>query len=427
VSDEVRVLHAHQLRGSVRVPGDKSASHRALMISALAEGESSITGLSPGEDVAATSRIVQQLGATRRDEDGRVLVDGPANGLRPTDEALDCGNSGTTMRLLCGLVGAIAGTHRLVGDASLSARPMDRVAIPLGLMGIAVRGEGDSVTAPLTVIGPGAVRAIDYQVPVASAQVKSAILLAGLAGDGVTKVEEAVRTRATTEEMLTEAGVSVTIRDVDEGREVTLHPGRPARHNWFVPGDPSQAAFFAVLGAVHPDASLEVLSLDGSPERVGYVAVLQRMGADTRLVDRAGAFSLRSKSSELDATEIHASEIPSVDEVPVLVVAACAATGVSAFRAMSELRLKESDRFAGSMGLAAALGCRTWSEGDDLFVEGVGSASRFAPFTLSASLDHRMAMAAAVAGCAGDGCVIEGADTVASSYPHFFRDLALLQ
>ncbi len=304
---------------------------------------------------------------------------------------------------------------------------MDRVAQPLGLMAITVRGEGASVTAPLTVVGPPAVHAIDYRVPVASAQVKSAVLFAGLAGDGVTKVEEAVRTRSTTEVMLAEAGVTVTSRDVDEGRAVMLHPGRPARHRWFVPGDPSQAAFFAVLGAVHPDASLEVLSLDASPERVGYVAVLERMGADTRLVERAGGYSLRSMSSELAATEIHASEIPSVDEVPVLVVAACAATGVSAFRSMSELRLKESDRFAGSMGLAAALGCRTWSEGDDLFVEGVASASRFAPFTLRASFDHRMVMAAAVAGCAGDGCVIEGADSVASSYPHFFRDLALLQ
>lgn len=427
MSDEVRVRHGRQLRGSVRVPGDKSASHRALMISALAAGESTIAGLSPGKDVASTSRIVQQLGATLGVEDGLVLVNGPERGLRATAEALDCGNSGTTMRLLCGLVAAIPGTHRLVGDASLSTRPMDRVARPLALMGARVLGEGDAITAPLTVTGASVVHGIRYQVPVASAQVKSAVLFAGLAGDGVTTVEEAVRTRATTEEMLARAGVAVTSTDVGEGREVALHPGRPKRHQWFVPGDPSQAAFFAVLGAVHPDASLEVLSLDAAPERVGYVGVLQRMGANTRLVEHSRGFSLRSMSSELEATEVHASEIPSVDEVPVLVVAACAATGVSAFRSMSELRVKESDRFAGSIALAEQLGCRSWSEGEDLFVEGVGSAAGFTSFSLAPSLDHRMVMAAAVAGFAGAGCVIAGADTVASSYPNFFRDLALLQ
>jgi 3-phosphoshikimate 1-carboxyvinyltransferase len=393
----------------------------------LAKGQSSITGLSPGDDVAATAVMVQRLGATRTDEEGRVLIIGPDEGLRPSALALDCENSGTSMRLMSGVVATISGVHQLVGDASLSKRPMDRVATPLGLMGAVVRGHGPTVTPPLTVESPTTLHAVQYHVPVASAQVKSAILFAGLAGDGDTLVSEDVRTRTTTEDMLLAAGVTLTWSDQGEGRAITLRPGRPRRHDWFVPGDPSQAAFFAVLGAIHRDATLEVLSVDASPERVGFVGVLQRMGADVRLVEHGAVTALHTRSSTLEATEVHAHEIPSVDEVPVLAVAAAAARGVSAFREMGELRHKESDRFAASLSLAQSVGCRVWSEGDDFFIEGLESASAFSDFTFASSLDHRMVMASAVAGCAGRGCTIEGASTVSSSYPNFFRDLTLLQ
>jgi 3-phosphoshikimate 1-carboxyvinyltransferase len=427
MSDVERVAHATHLRGSLRVPGDKSASHRALMISALALGESSITGLSPGEDVISTSVILEQLGATRHDDDGVAYMRGADGGLHPTCSDLDCGNSGTTMRLMSSIVGTIPGTHRLVGDASLSRRPMDRIATPLGLMGIEITGEGPTITPPLTVRSREHLRAVDYHVPVASAQVKSAVLFAGLFADGSTRVQEDVRTRRTTEDMLRAAGVTVESRDVGEGRVVTLLPERPHRRDWHVPGDPSQAAFFAVLGAIHPDASLEVLSVEATVERVGFVSVLQRMGAHVTLTDHDAYAVLRAMSSSLVATEIYSSDVPSVDEVPILTVAACAAKGVSAFRSMSELRHKESDRFAGSITLAMKLGCRAWEEGDDFFVEGLGSAERFNEFTISTSLDHRMVMASAVAGCAGNGATIEGASSVSSSYPHFFRDLTLLQ
>jgi 3-phosphoshikimate 1-carboxyvinyltransferase len=427
MSDVERVAHAARLRGSVRVPGDKSSSHRALMISALAPSESSITGLSTGEDVAATSVILEQLGATRHDEDGVAYMRGPADGLHAASSALDCGNSGTTMRLTSGIVGSIPGTHHLIGDASLSKRPMDRIATPLGLMGIEITGDGPSTTPPLTIKSPAQLKAIEYHVPVASAQVKSAILLAGLFADAPTRVREDVRTRRTTEDMLRHAGISVESRDVGEGREVTVSPGRPHRRDWHVPGDPSQAAFFAVLGAIHPDATLDVLSVESTPERIGFVNVLQRMGAHVELVDHDAYTVLKTTSSSLVATEIHSSDVPSVDEVPVLTVAACAASGVSAFRSMSELRHKESDRFAGSLLLASLLGCRAWEEGDDFFVEGLGSADRFKEFTIATPLDHRMVMASAVAGCAGHGAMIEGASAVSSSYPRFFRDLTLLQ
>jgi 3-phosphoshikimate 1-carboxyvinyltransferase len=396
------------------------------MLSAMASGTSVIKGLSPGLDVQATGVIMGQLGASVHYETNEVVVKGRDECLLATDEALDCGNSGTTMRLLCGVVSAIDGEHRLVGDSSLSKRPMDRVATPLHLMGANVRGQGERVTAPLLVTGHTSLRSVSYHVPTPSAQVKSAILIAGLHASGPTVVVEDVRTRSTTEDMLRLAGIAVESRDEGDGRIVTVQPGRPVATSWSVPGDPSQAAFFCVLGAVHADARLEIVDVDPSPERTGFVSVLQRMGAKLTVQRSAATVTLVSESSELVGTEIHANEIPSVDEVPALAVAAAAARGISAFRDMGELRLKESDRFEGSMQLASALGCRVWSEGDDFFVEGLGDCARFSDFTLDAGLDHRLVMSSAVAGTAGNGCSIKGADTVASSYPHFFQVLASL-
>ena len=415
------VDRAARLRGVVRVPGDKSASHRALLLSALAEGTSHIDGLSPGEDVQGTGVIIERLGAARQLDGERTVVTGGA--LRAADGPLDCGNSGTTMRLVAGLVSGIDGEHVLVGDPSLSKRPMDRVAVPLRAMGALVSGAGERLCAPLRITGSSTLRGIDYEVPVPSAQVKSAILLAGLTALGPTIVHERVRTRTTTEDMLVLAGLSLESIDVGAGRRVELAPGRPLARDWRVPGDPSQAAFFAVLGAVHADAELAVASIDVAPERSGFVGVLRRMGATVSFVDADGGTGLAARSSSLTGTTVRAEEIPSVDEVPALTVAAAAATGVTAFVAMGELRVKESDRFAGSMALASSLGCRVWSEGDDFFVEGLGSAKKFHHFEQRAVLDHRMVMAAAIAGVAGAGCVINGVETVATSYPDFFSHL----
>ena len=422
-----RVEALSTLAGTVRVPGDKSASHRALMLSALAAGESTIEGLSPGLDVASTSQIMVQLGASRRDVGGVVVVTGPRQGLRVSDQALQCGNSGTTIRLLSGVVSSIEGLHRLEGDASLSRRPMDRVAVPLELMGSSVRGEGPRVLPPLEIQGTLRLRGIDYRVPAPSAQVKSSVLLAGLSADGTTTVHEAVRTRTTAEDMLRQAGVDVITTNVDAGRRVVLSPRRPRSQVWRVPTDPSQAAFFCVLGLIHAHADIEVVDVEHSPERIGFVRVLSRMGANITVTPGESGASVRVLSSELRATEVHSTEIPSVDEAPILTVAAAAAAGVSAFRDMGELRLKESDRFEGSMALARLLGCRVWSEADDYFVEGLGSAADFAPFVINAGLDHRIVMSSAVAGVAGQGCDIDGSDTVSSSYPSFFDDLASLR
>ena len=413
------------LRGTVRVPGDKSASHRAYILSALAEGDSTIVGLSPGHDVQGTGAIMAQLGATVRHEGATTIVAGPSNGLVASDHPLDCGNSGTTIRLLCGVTSAIAGTHVLVGDPSLSRRPMDRVAQPLRRMGAVIAGVGERELPPVTITG-SSLTAISYDLPVPSAQVKSAILLAGLFADATTSVRESVRTRTTTEDMLRAAGVSVESTDEGPGRLVRVTPGRPQPRSWVIPTDPSQAAFFCVLGLIARDADVVIEDVEASAERIGFAHVLRRMGGSLEGETVDGMMTLHARSSSLTATTIEAAEIPSVDEAPILTIAAAAASGTTAFRDMGELRLKESDRFEGCLALARAVGATAWSECDDFFVTGLGSAEAFVPFSIAAGLDHRIVMSSAVAGTAGQGCTIDGVETVASSYPHFFEDLESL-
>ncbi len=424
----VTVPRSRYLRGEVRTPGDKSISHRALLFSALANGKSRVRGASNGHDVLATRHIIEQLGARVIDGDHELIIEGPRDGLRASPDELDCANSGTTMRLLCGALGAVEGSHLVVGDESLSRRPMDRVAEPLSRMGLEVAGAGSRVLPPLTVTrDAGQLRAIDYVVPVPSAQVKSAILLAALSGDGPSRVTELTKTRANTEEMLLECGIELTSSDVDEGRIVTLQPGRPHAHEWDVPGDPSQAAFFVVLGLISSDAELTVAHLYGGAERNGFVGILERMGASLtrRIVD--GCLYLDVRSSSLSATTVESREIPSVDEVPILAIAAAAATGTTRFSDVGELRIKESDRFSGTIELINALGARATPEGDDLVVQGLGSADAFSAIDFTGALDHRMIMSAAVAASAGNGGTLNNVASVASSYPDFFKDLAELR
>jgi 3-phosphoshikimate 1-carboxyvinyltransferase len=362
-----------------------------------------------------------QLGASIVSRDGVVIVTGPHGGLRASDEALYCGNSGTTIRLLLGLLSGIEGTHVITGDVSLSRRPMDRVATPLGLMGISISGNGTTLTPPLKITGKQQLHAISYEMPRASAQVKSAILLAGLYADGASTVIEDVRTRSNTEEMLALAGISITSVNRGEGREVEVHPGRPLPREWVIPGDPSQAAFFVVAGLIHSQGDVRVAPMYAGAERTGFLTVLTRMGGDIEQSTTADGFSLRVRSSELHGTSIHSSEIPSVDEVPALVVAACAAHGETVFRDMSELRIKESDRFAESVELARKLGAIVNVDGDNFTVIGLGSSSLFRHFDFEAPDDHRMAMASSIAAFCGRGGVIHGADSVETSFPGFFE------
>jgi 3-phosphoshikimate 1-carboxyvinyltransferase len=357
------------------------------------------------------------------DGGGVVSVTGGRDRLSAPPDVVDLGNSGTGMRLLAGVVAGLPGRTILTGDPSLCSRPMDRVAEPLGLMGATVEGHGARCLPPLTITG-GALHAIAYTPPMASAQVKSAVLLAATGATGETVVHEPVRTRAHTEELLAAAGADIEVEAVGSGRMVRIRPTRLRPVTVDVPGDPSQAAFWVVAGVVVANSRLAVDGVHLGAERIGFVDVLTRMGADVAVVPGAeGTGSVSSASSRLTGTTVRAAEIPSLDEVPILAVAAAVAEGRTRFRDVGELRVKESDRLAATVTMLAAFGAVSHTDGDDLVVEG---STALRPGRYDAGLDHRMAMAAAVLAAAADGSetsTIAGWDAVATSYPGFADDL----
>ncbi len=431
VGGAAEVSGGAMLAGTTRVPGDKSISHRALLIGALADGPSVIEGLSAGDDVAATMRAVAALGAAI-DHDGasgRTVVHGGRAHLRAPGVALDLGNSGTGMRLLAGVAATLDGATTLTGDESLRSRPMDRVAQPLGLMGATITGVGARCLPPVTVSG-GALVGIEYTPPMASAQVKSAVLLAGLDADGETVVRERVPTRTHTEDMLARAGADVSVEWDGGARVVRLRRSELQAPDVRVPGDPSQAAFWLVAALLADGSRVTVEGIYLGAARVGYLGVLDRMGARLE-VEETGPDqgSVTAWTSVLQATEVEAAEIPSLDEVPILAVAAARARGRTRFRDVAELRVKESDRLDGTATLVNAFGGTAAVEGDDLVVTGRDRALNGA--TIDAAGDHRMAMAAAVAGaCASQAAsrtVITGWESVATSYPGFLATLDRLR
>jgi 3-phosphoshikimate 1-carboxyvinyltransferase len=404
VSTVFEVDGGRPLRGRLRVPGDKSISHRALLLAARADGTSVVRGLSTGDDVVRTRAAVQAMGA---EIDGQRITGGVGR-LHGVDQPIDVGNSGTGMRLLAGFVAPFPWRTVLRGDASVSSRPMDRVAEPLALMGARV----DAASYPPLVVDGGGLHGIDYTVPMASAQVKSCVLLAGLGAEGETVVRERTPTRAHTEEMLAMAGADI---DVD-GLVVRLRPSALQPFDLDVPGDPSQAAFWIVAAVITPGSEVVVENVYTGPARSGFVDVLRRMGADVR-VDGG---DIVARSSALTGTDVDAADIPSLDEVPILAVAAAAAEGPTTFHDAGELRLKESDRIATVVSELRALGVTAEGEGDTLVVHGGGLRSG----TVSSHGDHRIAMAMAVAGLSVAGRTrIEGWDAVATSYPGFEEDL----
>ena len=403
--------------GALRVPGDKSISHRALMIAALGRRPCTIRGLSDGDDVVRTRDAVQALGAqVEISESGEVTVTGGVSGARGP---IDLGNSGTGIRLLAGLVAGFEFTTILDGDASIRQRPMDRIIAPLTEMGASVRGSGDSGSlAPLTIEGRP-LRGIEYTLPVASAQVKSAVLLAALRAEGPTTVHEMAPTRAHTEEMLADAGVRLERGDCS----VTVWPGELDPPDVDVPGDPSQAAFWVVGACLAPASDLTVENVYLGPARGGFVDVLQRMGADISIDSKSG--NIRARTSELKGTLVTAQELPGcIDEVPILAVAAAAADGTTVFEGIGELRIKETDRVAAIAEMLAVLGARFQIDGDTLAITGAGRAEALGGGTVDSRGDHRMAMAAAIAGAVGRGSMtVEGFEATHTSYPGFFRDL----
>jgi len=410
---------AGPLRGRIRVPGDKSISHRALILGALAEGTSVARGLSEGADVAATAAAVAALGA---EVDGPRITGGRRRLHRPA-AVIDVGNSGTTLRLLAGACAGLPWPTTFDGDESIRRRPMDRVAEPLRAMGAAVTGEGGGARAPLTVTG-GPLSGIDYVLPVASAQVKGAVLLAGLAAEGETVVREAVATRAHTEELLAACGADVA---VSHGGLVTrVRPGPLAPFTLDVPGDPSQAAFWAVAACIVPGSDVVVEAVYLGQARAGFVDVLRRMGADVELERRGGACAdVHVRSAPLRGTAVEPAEVAGlIDEVPALAVAAAVAEGPTVVRGAAELAVKETDRIAALAGELGALGAAVEARPDGL---ALGGGDRLRGAAVSSRGDHRMAMALAVAGLVAAGTTtVLGFGAVTTSYPGFAADLGRL-
>jgi 3-phosphoshikimate 1-carboxyvinyltransferase len=447
-SDALRISQAGSLRGNLRLPGDKSITHRALILAALAEGRSEILGGSDGLDSNSTAACLEALGVQieRRGEadGGRVdrLVASPGReGWRAPAGSLDCGNSGTTLRLLAGALAACPFEVTLDGDASLRGRPVARIIEPLRSMGASLRARSDDTVPPLTLTGRFPLRPIDHTPPVPSAQVKSAVLLAAVAADGRTTVHESVATRDHTERMLRARGVAVASghEPVGAGSWVSVEGPAPVRSmDERIPGDVSAAAFWLVAGATHPDAELVIENVGLNPTRRAAIDLLRAMGAriDEELAGDAGDAAgepvgrLTVRSSELRALELGPAEVAAaIDEIPVLALAAACASGTSVFRGVGELRHKESDRVAGIAAGLGALGASVEIRGDELRITGGAGRPAFGlrGASVSAQDDHRLAMTFAVAGLLAEGeTQVEGAASAAVSDPAFFEQLARL-
>lgn len=411
-----KVTGGRPLRGRITLPGDKSISHRALVLAALAEGTSVVRGLSEGDDVARTRAAVEAMGAIC---DGDEITGGRRR-LHEPDDVLDMGNSGTGIRLLAGLCAGFPGLTVLTGDRSIRRRPMSRVAEPLRAMGAHVDGRDGGRLPPLAVRG-GPLRGIDYKMPVPSAQVKSAVLLAGLSAEGETVVRQPVVTRAHTEEMLAACGADIEISD--DGLDVRLRPSALQPFELDVPGDPSHAAFWIVAACIVPGSEVVVDDVYNGPARTGFLDVLGRMGAD---VERTEEGSIRARYSPyMEGTQVSGGEIAGlIDEIPALAVAGAVGAGRLVFRDVEELRVKESDRVATVIEGLGAMGVTVTYDDAGLTVQG---AAVLHGGEVHSRGDHRIAMALAVAALAAeDTTVVEGWDAVATSYPGFEHDLETL-
>jgi 3-phosphoshikimate 1-carboxyvinyltransferase len=428
-----RFSAAGPLKGRIRVPGDKSISHRSLMLSAMAVGESRVTGLLEGEDVLATAAAMRAMGAQiERQTDGEWLIHGVGVGsLLQPQAALDMGNSGTSTRLLMGLVASHPITATFVGDASLSKRPMKRVIDPLSLMGADVTASPGG-TLPLMLRGASPAVPIEYRLPVASAQVKSAVLLAGLNTPGITTVIEPVPTRDHSERMLKGFGAELTVEVDAQGTRTIRIRGeaelKPQRIE--VPGDPSSAAFFIVAALLVPGSELTIENVGLNATRAGLIAVLRQMGGhieevNPREVGGEPVADLLVRHSALRGIEVDPAIVPSmVDEFPVLFVAAALAEGRTVTKGLDELRVKESDRIAVMAAALTAAGAQVEEREDGLVIEGTGGeplpGTRSADGPIATHLDHRIAMSMAVAGLASTaGVEVDDTRPIATSFPMF--------
>ena len=428
------------LLGSISIPGDKSISHRAVILSALAVGESRISGLSNGHDVKATAAAMRAMGATIEPSEKDGLTDWSVygvgvGGLMQPLNALDMGNSGTSTRLLMGLVASHPITATFIGDSSLSLRPMNRVIEPLSAMGANITASPGGML-PLMVRGLCPAIPLSYRLPVASAQVKSAILFAGLNTAGVTEIIEPIATRDHSERMLQGFGANLTIAVNQAGvRRIRLTGEAELRpQHIVVPGDISSAAFFIVAALIVPESNILIHNVGMNPARTGLIAVLRTMGAEIVEVNRRTTggepvADLRVRHSRLIGVEVAPSLVPDmIDEFPALFIAASVATGRTVAKNLSELRVKESDRLASMAAGLKAIGARATEQADAMIIDGVDSAMLAGGAKVAGRLDHRICMSFAIAGLVSRSPVtIDDISPVATSFPGFAALLARLQ
>lgn len=414
------------LRGEVRTPGDKSLSHRAAIFAALASGRSRIRGYSAARDCSSTLACLQQLGVALEQSAGELVIEGRGSGgfVEP-DRVLDCGNSGTTLRLL---LGALAGMNLyavLGGDESLSRRPMDRVLEPLARMGARADGRVHGRYPPISLRG-GRLHGIDFRSPVASAQLKSAVLLAGLRAEGETSVTEPAPSRDHTERMLSAMGAELR----REGLTVSVRASALSPLDMQIPSDPSSAAFHIGAALILPGSEMVARDVNLNPGRTGFLAVMERMGGDIYIEDvreESGepVGSVRVRSSVLSGVEIGGREVPSlIDELPLLAVIATQAGGTTVIRDAAELRVKETDRIAVLVNALQRMGANIEERADGVEVHGP---TPLLAADLDARGDHRIAMALAVAAMAAQGqSTLLDPECVAVSYPEYWADLERL-
>jgi len=424
------VRPCRRLEGEISPPGDKSVSHRAVLFNSFAQGKAEVTNLAPGKDVASTISCLRALGVKIERDGGRATVHGlaPDGRYSEPEGVLNAGNSGTTIRLMSGLLAAQPIFSIITGDASLRSRPMKRVIEPLRLMGAEIRGRANDSFAPLAISGRR-LSGIRYRLPVASAQLKSALLTAALFANGETVLEEPAPSRDHTERMLKRMGVR--IKKLANGVELKP-PTRPLPAlSLRIPGDISSAAFFMVAAAIHPNARITITGCGVNPTRTGIIDVLIQMGANLKVINQRlegdePVADIAVESSRLKGVTVGGDLIPRlIDEIPVLAVAACVARGRTVIKDAAELRLKESDRVATVVEGLSRMGARIEARPDGMVVDGGYPLHGAA---VSSHHDHRLAMSLAVAALIASGeTAVEQAGSVAISYPGFWQDLESLK
>lgn len=414
-----------KMRGIIKVPGDKSISHRSVMLGSIASGDTRVSGFLTGEDCLSTIDCFKKLGIDIEVNGTDVIVHGKGlRGLSAPKETLDVGNSGTTLRLMSGLLSAQPFTSHITGDSSIQKRPMGRVAVPLGLMGAKITSESEKMTAPLTIEGTS-LKGIDYTLPVASAQVKSAIILAGLYADGITRITEPEATRDHTEIMLRYLGADIK----KEGNTIIVTPVKELTgKDISVPGDISSAAYFIAAALITKDSDVIIENVGINPTRTGIITAFEAMGADIELLNERvvcgePVADVRAKTSRLHGTVIKGDIIPKlIDEIPVIAAVACYAEGTTVIADAQELKVKESDRIKTMAAELGRMGADITPTDDGMIING-GKALKGA--VCESYKDHRVAMSIAVAALGADGeTQIKEPECADISFPGYY-DLLL--